>query len=81
MIRRLLVGSARALFQLAAVCLVLAGLLGYAAYRLARRAWVDEPTRPLNEALFALVLAADGVRRSLGVRLPTPVPGPPDDPG
>ena len=71
MIRRLLVGCARILFQSALVCFVLGGLLAYAAYRLIRAGFARDHGMPVRDALFQLALAAETLRRALADR-----PGP-----
>lgn len=57
MIRALLVGCARVIFNLATVSLLLALLLFYGAYRLVRSAWAKDPGRPVRDAGFTTLVA------------------------
>lgn len=76
MIRALLVGAARVTFGLAVVALVVGAGLLYATWRLLRSAFADTPGRPVRDASFALLLAAEGLRRALAARADAAPPGP-----
>jgi hypothetical protein len=77
LIRALLLGAARALFQLGVIVLVAGGLLVYGAYRLARAGVARDPGRPVREAGFTVLVSLAGLVRALGVAPPERPPEPP----
>lgn len=65
MIRLLIVGAARAIFNLACLALLLALLLMYAAYRLLRSSVAKGRGQPVREAGFGVLVAVVVLARAL----------------
>lgn len=65
MIRTLLLGAARVLFNAAVLALALTAVLGYASYRLARSAVKNDRGQPAREAAFASLLSLVALARAL----------------
>lgn len=72
MIRSLLVGAARVLFNLAVVFFALGALLLYGAYRLVRSSVAKSENRPVREAGFGALLAAVALVQALRAAAPSP---------
>ena len=70
MIRLLLVGCARLLFQTAVVALLVGGLLLYASYRLVRSSVARDRGQPTQAAAFAVLVSLAGLARAVRDRLP-----------
>ena len=68
MIRVLLIGAARAVFQVGIVLLVTAGLLCYIASRLLRAGLTRGPAAPVPQAAWELLQAGTMLANALGRR-------------
>ncbi len=72
MLRRLLLGVSRLIFDAALLALVVALLLGYVALRIVRWAVSDRAPRPVSDAGYRLLVAGVELARALGARTPAP---------
>lgn len=70
MIRSLVVGAARALFNLSIMFLVIACLLMYGSYRLLRAAFAKNSGQPVREAGFATMLSIVALVKAIRDQVP-----------
>lgn len=70
MIRTLIVGAARVLFNLAVVSFALGALFLYGAYRLIRSSVAKQEGRPVREAGFGTLVAVVALVQALKANVP-----------